>query len=178
MDDAVPEGLPPTLTAAQLGWLLDLSPGRLTQLIPVGIVFRTERDTYDVRSIRNFVRWQRQSSAAGNQAWNDARTSLALERATIARLDREEREGELIPVKEVIAINTTIAARVRDLFLGVPARLAVRVAAAQNPAEAEQIMYAAVVEVLEELSAMQAVAKSAPAARRRRDRRSAESRTV
>ena len=82
------------------------------------MIEKTARDTYSIASIRNFVRDARQRGA-GPAAWNRARTELAVERVAVARLSRQEREGELIPVGVVVAMNTQIVSTVRTRLLTV-----------------------------------------------------------
>jgi hypothetical protein len=88
----------------------------------------------------------------GPQAWNQARTELARERAASARLDRQERERRVIPVDEVRACWTGIARVIRDRVLGLARKVAPRLAGLKSAAELEAILYSECVEALEELS--------------------------
>jgi len=160
MDDDAPvlEGLP-VLSSAQLGWLLDLGPQRLTQLVQAGTAVRTGHDCYDPRSVRRYVQWQRANSTNGNAAWNDARTALARERARIARLNRMEREGALLPADEVREAGAAFAVHLRDKLLALPSKVAARVVAL-TPAQAERLLREQIAECLEELSRLSVISDS------------------
>lgn len=165
--------LPETVLLATMAALLDVRPEYINELERGGVLEKTERGRYRLASIRIYLR-QLRDRGAGSDSWNEARISLTREKARLAELERKEREGELIPLQEVIAVNTVVAARVRDRLLGIASRIAMRVAAARNAADAERIIYAAIVEALEELASLTVVGRSGPAPRRRRGGRAAE----
>jgi hypothetical protein len=156
-----------SLSSTQLGWFLDLGPQRLTQLVQAGIVIRIGHDRYDPSSVRRYVQWQRASGTNGASAWNAARTALATERARIARLNRKEREGALLPADEVSEAGAAVAICLRDKLLTLPSKLAARVVTL-TPAKAERLLREQIRECLEELSRLSVISDS-PRRRRRAD---------
>jgi len=56
-------GLPPTISAAALKWLLGLSNSRLEQLTTATIITRVQRGQYSIASIRCYAEDQRRMRA-------------------------------------------------------------------------------------------------------------------
>jgi hypothetical protein len=160
-----PDDLPEALSLTAICWLLDLTGIRINQLEREGVLEKTERATYTVESVRNFVRTMRQRGE-GPRAWNQARTRLAEERAAAARLDRLEKQGELMPRSTVVSIGSAIAGAVRDKFLAMPGRVANQVAIQSNPAVCEGILYNMVCEVLEGIAGLEIIAEKVDEQRR------------
>jgi phage terminase Nu1 subunit (DNA packaging protein) len=173
MDDApAPDGLQERLSSKQLAWLLDVGVTRISQLVAAGIATKLGHDAYGVESVRRFIRSQRTSGANGTSAFTNARTRLTIERARIAELRRKEIAGEVVPLAEVAAAGAAVTAAVRDKILGTPSKIAARVAANTSPGECERLMYATLVEALEQLASLQVLC--APASRRRLDQGAGE----
>src|SRR5436309_5047832 len=111
-----PRTLPVEVSLIDLMWLLGVNKQRISQLEADGIVERTERGRYSIASVPRFIAWQRKRGQ-GSQAWQEARTELARERARTARLDRLEREGRLVEFDLVELILSAANRTVRDNFL-------------------------------------------------------------
>jgi hypothetical protein len=86
----------------------------------------------------------------------------------MARLDRAEREGNLIEKDEITAMNCSIMHTVKARLLAVPNSTAPRLLELHRPVEAESIVREAIVDALTELANLPVVArpkaKRAPAA--------------
>jgi hypothetical protein len=156
-DGPIPGKLPQTLSAQELAWLTGLTQSRIGQLASQGVVVRVDRDTYAIASIRRLFEHQRERNV-GPSKWNTARSALATERARMAKLNREEREGELVRRDTVREMSCAIVAATRDRFLGLPAKLAHRLAVEPKPAGCERILYDQVCEILQELAGLEVVA--------------------
>jgi hypothetical protein len=134
-----PAGLPPTLTVEQLVYLLDLSGSRVSQLVTDQIVQRTATGRYSIGSVPSFIKYLR-AHGSGPVALSQARRDLAVERAALARLERQEREGALIPTNQVREVYARSFGAVRSRVLQLPSKLAVRLAAAESAVQAQQII--------------------------------------
>ena len=149
--DKVPDGLPTTLTSAQLRWLLGLTNSRIEQLTTAGVITRAEKGKYSIDSIRRYAKFQREAQD-GPTDWRAVRTALAQEKLAMARLDRAEREGRLIEKDEVKAMNCAIMRTVQARLLAVPATTAPRLVELHRPMEAEAIVRDAITDALTELA--------------------------
>ena len=145
-------GLPPTLSAAALKWLLGLSNSRLEQLTTAGTITRVERGIYATSSIRSYAEEQRRLRAFGPAEFNRARTELATERAAAARMVRLEREGELLSRDLVSRIITAAFSAVRDRCLGLGTRVAAQCHVAPSVPAIQKIIDEFQREALEEVS--------------------------
>jgi hypothetical protein len=159
-DGPIPGKLPQTLSAQELAWLTGLTQSRIGQLASQGVVVRVDRDAYSTASIRRLFEHQRERNI-GPSKWNSARSDLATERAAMAKLNRLEREGELMRRDVVREISCGIVAAARDRFLGMPAKLAHRLAVEPKPAGCERILYVQVCEILQDLAGLEVVAERA-----------------
>jgi hypothetical protein len=152
--------LPDTISLSTLRWILgDVTTEYCNQLERQGVLEKVSRGTYTTASIRSYVKAMRERTL-GPQAWNQARTDLARERAASARLDRLERERRVIPVDEVRTSWTTIARVIRDRVLGLARKVAPKLVGIRTAAEVEAILYPECVEALEELSRMTITTKA------------------
>jgi hypothetical protein len=162
--------LPATISLSTLRWILgDVTTEYCNQLERQGLLEKVSRGTYTTASIRSYVRATRERTL-GPQAWNQARTELARERAASARLDRQERERRVIPVDEVRACWTEIARVIRDRVLGLARKVAPRLVGLKSASEVEAILYSECVEALEELSRMTIAMKTPNGKQQRYDK--------
>src|SRR5215472_11169610 len=104
----LPDGVPAEFTAARLRWHLNVSNSRIEQLEQAGVIVRTTKGHYAGDSIRRYVEFLRKAQE-GPKNWQAARVALAREKLALLRLDRLERQGQLVPLSEMLAANTTIA---------------------------------------------------------------------
>lgn len=72
------------------------------------------------------------------------------ENAAIAKLDRAQREGELLDAAEVEAQIVEMVTRVRAKFLAIPTKVAAAVLAASDVAEVEALIKAEIYQGLRE----------------------------
>ena len=115
--------LPVDVDLGQLQWLLgDVTKARITQLTHQGVVIRTARNRYALRSVPNYFTWLRQANA-GPDGWNRARTALVEERALAAQAARLEREGQVAQISDFVEIMQALFRLVRDRALALPAKL-------------------------------------------------------
>ena len=163
--DTVPDGLPTTLTSAQLRWLLGLTNSRVEQLTTAGMIKRVEKGKYSIDSIRRYVKFQREAQE-GPADWRAVRTALMKEKLSLARLDRLEREGELLAKDDVKVMNVAIMHTVKARLLAVPNSTAPRLLELHRPVEAESIVREAIVDALTELANLQVKLVGSKARRR------------
>jgi hypothetical protein len=113
---------------------------------------------YATDSVRKISEHQRKQNTGPSQ-WNTARSKLASERAAMAKLVREEKQGELVQRDVVRSISCSIVGAARDRFLALPTKVAHQVAVESKAPACERIIYTQVVEILEELAALEVVAE-------------------
>jgi phage terminase Nu1 subunit (DNA packaging protein) len=167
--DEIPAGLPPIFTAAQMRYLTGLTYARLEQLGEAGVINRIAKGQYAPDSVVRYIKFQRES-AAGPSDLRAVRVELMKERLAMAKLDRAAREGKLVPVDDMIAVNTTIARKIQTRLLAVPAATAPRLVELRHAADAEAILRPMIEVALEELAGLQVVLAGNGAPRRRNGR--------
>ena len=166
----IPAGLPVVFTAAQMRFLTGLTYSRLEQLGEAGVIKRIAKGQYAPDSVARYIKFQRES-AAGPSDLRAVRIELMKERLAMARLNRLERESELVPADEMIAVNTTIARKIQTRLLAVPAATAPRMVGLRQASDAEAILRPMIEVALEELAGLQVVlAGNGPTSRRRNGR--------
>jgi phage terminase Nu1 subunit (DNA packaging protein) len=148
-----PESLPAEFSAAELRYLLNLTPGRLTQLEEAGIVVRTRAGYYGSGSVRNFVTFLRRSGE-GPRDWQTARVELAREKLALLRLERGQLEGRLLEKEQVRSMNVSIATTIKNRLLAVPRATAPRLLHLTHASEAEAVTTDAITDALTELAAL------------------------
>jgi phage terminase Nu1 subunit (DNA packaging protein) len=149
-----------TVGSSDLATILGITTRRVEQLANKGILKREGRGSFDLAdNVQAFVA-HRESVIAAEHGVGDfgrARADLYRERAKMARLQREEIEGSLIPTGEVIAMNTSIAAVIKQRMLAVGPKLAPRLTGLRTPAEAQAIVSTEIEEGLTELAQLDVV---------------------
>ncbi|MGN0444234.1 MAG: hypothetical protein ACI4F5_06450 [Acutalibacteraceae bacterium] len=81
-----------------------------------------------------------------------AEAMIKKSKATIAKLDADEREGKMHRSEDVAAMTEDLIYAIRSALLALPGRLAVDVMQAADSAEASEIIREAIYEVMNELS--------------------------
>ena len=139
---------------------LDLSVQALQDLIKRKVLPKAERGQIDLDLYRIAYLRHLRSIAAGHKADPtdegpsivDERARLAKAQAERAEMENELRRGELVEIEKVDTAVMATLHRVRTRYLTIPSKLAPVVASNVEPAECEQLIRQAVVEVLRELS--------------------------
>jgi hypothetical protein len=135
----IPGRLPPTLNISELVYLLDISSNRVSQLTTDQVIQRTSTGKYATSSVPNYIRFLRQSGS-GPAALSAARGNLAIEKAALAKLTRQEREGALVPVDQVASVYARTFGAVKTRALAMPAKIAAKLGMCANAAEAQQLV--------------------------------------
>ncbi len=144
-------------TQAECALWLDISERRFRELLDEGVITRAEKGQFDPRAVvTEYVRHLRTiaSGRAGEQeqqarATADARKAAA--QAEMAEMELAERKGELIPADEIGEVVAGAVQVMKTRMLGLPTKLA-KLVGARDPAQAEKVIRAEVVEALTELS--------------------------
>jgi phage terminase Nu1 subunit (DNA packaging protein) len=152
------ESLPKEFSAAELRYCL-ITAGRLSQLENSGVVTRVRAGFYAADSIRGYINFLRRTQDGAPRDWQAARVEVARERAAILKLERRQREGELLEKADVVGMNVEIMTVVRNRLLGVPSVTAPRLMELHRPYEAETVVRDAICDALEELSRLAVVAE-------------------
>jgi hypothetical protein len=160
-----PATLPVEYSAADLQYSLNLTAGRLVQLDHGGIITRTRAGFYAADSIRNYIAFLRRTQDGAPRDWQQARVEVAQERAALLRLERRQKEGELLSRSDVTNMNVTIARTIMQRLMAVPASVAARLVGLRSPAEGEAVVRPAIEAALSELAALEFVVE--PPRRRR-----------
>ena len=120
--------LPSTMqwSASQMAALLEVTPKRVKQLADDGVMARVGRGRYDmVKSVQNFVRWQRERMAGNNIIKADEeKQRLAKARAEIAEMDLEARREQLIDIELARTGYLQLATLLRQAVLSLSDRIA------------------------------------------------------
>jgi len=135
--------------------LLGLSARQIATLVEQKVLKHVARGTFDAaHAVQSYVAHREKILAerAGRGAFGMARADLYQERAQLARLQRLEREGELVPADEVERVWLAAAGIMRGKLLSIPAKVAARLAVVQSAAEAQAIVRDEIHEVLREIS--------------------------
>jgi hypothetical protein len=157
--------LPESVSLTDLRMLLgDVTVSHVNHLERQGVIEKAERGMYTIASVGAYVRWLRKVQA-GPEDWRSVRTQIGHERLALLRLERGQRERELLPKADVKRVNVGIMATIKARLLATPASLAVRLIELHHPQEAEAIVREGIVDALQELSALADVAE--PPRRRR-----------
>jgi len=165
------------ISTSDLAEVLGISPRTVTKLVDKKVLVRNGYGSFDLHSaVQSYVSHREAIVAAehGQGGYGRARTALYQERARMARIQRQEIEGEMIPTKEVIAMNTAIAATVRTRMLSVGPKVAPRLVGLKSAGEAEAIISSEITKSLEEISRLEIVLAGdgpLPTPRRSRSRR-------
>jgi phage terminase Nu1 subunit (DNA packaging protein) len=147
--------LPQHVSSADLAVLFDVNARTIRKLETKQVLRRNAVGGFDlVDSIQGYIK-HREAVVAAEHGLGDfgrARASLYLEKARIARMQREELEGKLVNVDEIIAVQSTINMHVRNRVLLIADKLAPQWAASKNAASARDLIYRECWEALDELS--------------------------
>jgi phage terminase Nu1 subunit (DNA packaging protein) len=150
--------LPETLSLDQLRMLLGVNTSHINNLERQGIIEKTERNTYTLASVPAYIGWLRKVQA-GPQDWRDVRTEIGRERLALLRLERGQREGELLDKTGVRNLNISIAATIKNKLLAVPRATAPQLLGLSHASQAEAVTMGAITVALEELAALADVAE-------------------
>jgi hypothetical protein len=146
-----PAGLPTTLSLPQLVYLLDVSGSRVSQLVVDGVIKRVRTGRYAIVSIPDFIRYLR-GHGSGPAALSAAKSTLAIERAALAKLNRMERERLLVPAAEVARVYQRSFSTVQSRALSMSSKLASRLATCADAIQAKQLIDNEVREFLQDAS--------------------------
>jgi hypothetical protein len=145
--------LPETISLADLRMLLGIATSHINSLERQGILTKTERGSYTLDSIPRYIRWLR-GVKDGPADWRAVRTEIGRERLAILRLERGQREGELLLKADMIALGTSIVTNMKNRLLAVPRATAPLLLGLSHPSQAESVTSAAITEALTELAAL------------------------
>jgi hypothetical protein len=143
----IPGELPTTLTISELVYLLDITSNRISQLTTDQVIQRASPGKYSTSSVPNYIRFLRQSGS-GPAALSQARGALAVEKAALAKLTRQEREGALVPVDQVASVYARTFAAIKSRALSMPAKLASKIGMCDSAGQAEALIKSEVEEFL------------------------------
>jgi hypothetical protein len=153
MDEPV---LPDEITSSQLARLVGLSQSRLGQLIDAGIIARSGRNRFPITAVRDVFAHTR-SRTEGPKTFAEARTKLLKEKAEIARLQREELQGSLVPADQIEEAGLSWAGVIRDRALALPTRAAAKWGMCKTATDALAMLRREIDELLIEVSSMPVV---------------------
>lgn len=142
-----------TISANDLAALAGVSTRWIAKLFRDGIIPAPKAGLYPAEeTIKALFKYFRAASEGVGESYSSERARLTKSKADIAELERSRLMGEVVPVGEMIAVNTTIVTGVRDRLLQVPTKLAARLAITTKAFDAEQIVRTGIDEALEDLS--------------------------
>jgi hypothetical protein len=148
-----PEGLPAAFSTTQMRFLTGLSVARLDQLAQSGVIDRPAKGVYAADSVVRYIRFLRRSGD-GPKDWQSARTVIAQERAALLRLERLQREGNLLEKNAVKNLGVEIVTTFKTKMLCVPSAVAPRLVGLKTAAEGEAVVRGPIEDALRELAAL------------------------
>jgi phage terminase Nu1 subunit (DNA packaging protein) len=143
----------PDVSGTQLGRLLGLSPNSVTRLIREKAFVRTGNGLFDATAcIRAYLKMREEVIRAKWSRDGNAKARLAAARASLAELQLQERQGDVVDAAQVTRVVTAMIAQSRMRLLAIPTRVAPRLCMAKSVTEAEQMIAEAIHEALIDLS--------------------------
>jgi phage terminase Nu1 subunit (DNA packaging protein) len=117
-------------TTAELASLLGLTVQRVTQLAAEGVFVRVARNRYNlVECVQAYIRFREatiRSELGGGSSLTSARTNWVETRARLAQLELQARNGELVPINDVVRAWSAVITTLRMRLLSVPAHISAR----------------------------------------------------
>jgi len=150
---------PKKVGTEDLSRLLGIKPRQITKLVEQKVLTKDARGVFDVEDcVQAYIAFKMAevASAHGAGRYGAARAALYIERARIARLQRERLEGSSMSVNEGIAAGTAHNMVVKTAMLGIPSKAAPQLVGLKTAAEVESILRPFVMEALEGLHALAA----------------------
>jgi hypothetical protein len=173
MDSTIPDGLPKTFSTQQMKFFTGLSVARLDQLTQSGVIDRPAKGVYAADSVVRYINFLRRSGE-GPRDWQSARVELAREKLALLKLERSEREGQLLRKDDVRNLGVSIMTTTKNRLLAVAPALAPRLVGLRSPMEGRELVNDAICDALSEIAALGEVHEKA--GRRRNGAAKAESR--
>ena len=146
---------PAKVSTSDLAVLLGVAERTIGKLLDKKILRRSVGGGFDVvDAIQSFVAYREGVVAAehGIGSYGRSRAELYLEKARMARMQREKLEGELLPANEVLAGWSAIFAKVKARMLAIPSKCAPRLVGLKTAAEAKAVIEPEVYEALTDAS--------------------------
>jgi hypothetical protein len=152
--------LPRVVSLDDLASALSLDERQIRRLTTRGILSRGELGYDLIDSIRSFVAYRESVIAEqhGSGEYGKARSALYIERAAKMKLEREEREGALVRVSDVIAMMTSLVGVTKQRLLAIPTKCAPLLVMKRVPAEVMAILTREIREALQDLADAEVVA--------------------
>lgn len=121
MTDLNPPSDPGMMTAAQAAALLDLTPHRVQQLAREGIIPKPSRNRYPiVGTVRGYIGYLRDEARRSTET--AAGAALKATRQAEIELRMAERQRDLVPADELIAVTQLIVGTLISRISGLPAQ--------------------------------------------------------
>lgn len=145
------------VSTAELASVLGLTPRRIQQLTQEGSITAEGRGKFKLAvCVKEYITFQIRAAEkdAGKNAEERDKTDLQLRKAkaTIATLQAQELVGKMHRSEDVMIMTGELLATVRGSVLAMPGRCAMDAAGAENAAEAEAVIRAECIRILEEIS--------------------------
>ena len=129
-----------TVTRPVIAQLLDVSQGRIDQLVMEGMP-KAARGKYEPLACVNwFIEFWRERATGTDASLDDIRKKLIVSQTEKNELDNAARKGELLPANDVTMAVQQIAVICSTRMDGLGARLAVDLASESDPARIETLV--------------------------------------
>jgi phage terminase Nu1 subunit (DNA packaging protein) len=152
--------MPREIGTEDLALLLGLDDRSVRRLAKKGVFVRGELGFDVADSVRRYIAHREGIIAEqhGSGEYAKARSALFIERAAKMKLEREEREGALVRVSDVIAMMSNLVGVAKQRLLAIPTKCAPLLIMKRAPAEVMTILTKEIREALEELANAEVVA--------------------
>jgi len=147
---------PERLNQRDLAGVMGVSQATISDMTIAGAITREADGSYRITAIAQAFLHQRKTMREGGSGMGLAaeRTEYTREKTAMARLDRLEREGALVPEDEVEEAYELSLMPIRTRLLALPARLAARLIACRTAADVQRVLKKVVDEILSEISSL------------------------
>jgi len=138
---------------------LDLTERRINQLVADGTLQKSERGRYElIPTIQAYVKFLREKAVNSDVGADDyavQRTRLTKAKADMAEMEKDQMANVLIPANDVADAWEAMVSNMRAKMLSIPTKVAASVFAANDVADAKNILKEQINEGLSELAAIE-----------------------
>ena len=150
-------GFPSKASTADLARLLGITPRRVQQLADDGVLPRVSHGMFEAAaSVKAYVAFACRAAVEERGRYAGLpkeRAALVKVQRELAELERDRILGLTVLVEDVASEVAAAFSTVRNLFLGLSAKLAPRIIHCKTEGEAKQVIYSEVDSILRELTA-------------------------
>ena len=146
------------VSTTELACVLGITGARIRQMVDDGVLGKVKRGRFRLcDAVQQYIGFKAKAVMTDDEAKLEigrkvAEMQLKAAKASIAKLEAEELQGNMHRSEDVAAMTEDLIYTIRSALLALPGRLAVNVSHASTPAEASNVVRLEVHAVMKELS--------------------------